>query len=594
MRRTYGALGRLLRIVDSVRLRREHFGGIAFEARTGTTVDVDREVFTALQNLQHRGVQGEDALVRELCGRKRGSQRLTEAHRLVRQLLDLAILAPVPQAEMKQLADAETAESEAAKRPDVCWPRGPHLAAPVTVHWAVSYECTSNCPECYVRRHAHGFSDELALPKALRLVEILADWGVFELAIGGGEPLEFPLLPAVVKEARRQGLVVHVTTGLHRVPEARLHELADGITGLQIGVKAGRLLANPSTEVAALARTATTAAEAGLHVGANLILSRQTLPHFEKLLGLLQQARLTSVTLLRYKPPASVAEWRRARPPVEAFREFENRLPEVLRRNPDIALRLDCALSFLRRHLASADALAQGIRGCVAGHRILAVTPDGSAFPCSQLVHPRFCAGNVLSDPLYELWGQSRVLRRYRLFRGKVAFQATACGLCAARDHCGGCRAFAADGWGAEPECPGPRVPSLNQLGKAGRRWDLARYLRSNGSISVREYMKRYGVGQKRAITELRAFGCFLASGTGRKQSDVYQGLTEDVIGDIQDAIGGTAGGVPFASRDEIARWIRGEGGKSNRHYPHWLRRQPDEDIGEPASPRTDRTRKRR
>jgi len=30
---------------------------------------------------------------------------------------------------------------------------------------------------------------------------------VFELAIGGGEPLEFPLLPTIVKEARRQGLV---------------------------------------------------------------------------------------------------------------------------------------------------------------------------------------------------------------------------------------------------------------------------------------------------------------------------------------------------------------------------------------------------
>ena len=420
---------------------------------------------------------------------------------------------------MKQFAGAETAESETATRPDVCWPQGPHLTAPVTVHWAVTYECTSRCPECYVRRYAHGFPDELTLPEALRLVEILADWGVFELAIGGGEPLEFPLLPAIVREARRQGLVVHVTTGVHRVPAARLAELAEGITGLQIGVKADRLLANPSTEAAALARTATAAAQAGLHVGANLILSKQTLPHFEKLLGLLQQAGLTNVTLLRYKPPAAVAEWRRAKPPVKALQEFESRLPEVLRRHPDIALRLDCALSFLQRHLASAEALAQGIRGCVAGHRILAVAPDGSAFPCSQLVHPRFCAGNLLRDPLDELWAQSPILRRYRLFRSKAAFQATACGLCAARDHCGGCRVFAADAWGAEPECPGPRVPPPHQLGKAGRRWDLARHLRRHGSISVRDYMQQYGVGQKRAISELRAFGCRPASGTGRKQS---------------------------------------------------------------------------
>jgi len=115
-RRAFGALGRLLRIVEGVRLRREHFGGIAFAARTGTTVDVDREVFTTLQNLRRRGVQGEDALVRELCGRGNDVQQLTKAHRLLNQLVDLAILGPASQAEMTQLAGTEMVESEAERR----------------------------------------------------------------------------------------------------------------------------------------------------------------------------------------------------------------------------------------------------------------------------------------------------------------------------------------------------------------------------------------------------------------------------------------------------------------------------------------------
>jgi hypothetical protein len=119
-------------------------------------------------------------------------------------------------------------------------------------------------------------------------------------------------------------------------------------------------------------------------------------------------------------------------------------------------------------------------------------------------------------------------------------------------------------------------------LGKAGRRWDLGKYLRSHGSISVRDYMRRYGVGQKRAVAELRAFGCLHTSGTGRKQTDVYLNRTEDVIADIQDMIGGTVGGVPFASRDEIARWLEC-GIETNDHYPKWLRRQFDQDVGKPA-----------
>jgi radical SAM protein with 4Fe4S-binding SPASM domain len=214
----------------------------------------------------------------------------------------------------------------------------------------------------------------------------------------------------------------------------------------------------------------------------------------------------------------------------------------------------------------------------VAGDRILAVTPDGTAFPCSQLVHPRFCAGNLLSDRLDELWAESPILRRYRLFRNKNAFGATTCGLCAAKTHCGGCRAFADDAWGAEPECPGPLVPAVNQLGKAGRRWDIDRYLRSHGSISVGEYMQRYAVGQKRAISELRAFGYPLQSGTGRRQSDVYGNATEDLVGEVQQMIGFTSGGVPFAARDEVARWSGADSVAADGHYPHWLRARHDED----------------
>lgn len=580
MNRTFGALSRAIRISDGVRLRREHFGGIVFDRRTGTTLDVDRRVFRVLERMQGQGVLREDALARALCGRKTSEHQLAKAHKIVNQLLDLAILGPASVADVHSSATRRTADSELPNPADDCWPRGPHLTAPVTAHWAVTYKCRSSCPECYARRYSREFPDELTLSKAQRLVTILAEWGVFELSIGGGEPLGFPPLPAIAREAKRQGLVVHVTTGQHCVSAGQLDELADGITGFQIGVKADHLLASTSTETASLAQTARLATERGLQVGANLILSKQTLPHFERLLEILRQAGLSRLTLLRYKPPADVAEWQRAKPSVKALREFEQRLPEIVRRYPEMDLRLDCALSFLQRHLVPAEALAQGVRGCVAGDRILAITPDGSVFPCSQLVHPRFCSGNLLGDSLDELWATSKIMRRYRLFRDKTKFAATTCGLCAAKGHCGGCRAFAHDGWGADPECPGPLVPPINQLGKLGRKWDIDRYLRLHHSISVREYMQRYGVGQKRAISELRNFGCFMESGTGRRQSDVYVTRTEDLIGEIQDMIGSTSGGVPFATREEVARWIGQEDVESFGNYPRWLLGQRYDDGG--------------
>jgi hypothetical protein len=137
MKWTFGALGHPLRVGKRVRLRREWFGGIAFAANTGTTVDVDRAVFVVLDNLRQRGAQGEDALMRQLCGGRNGTDELTKARQLLNQLLDLAILAPAAGAEMKPSAGVETVAADAAKRPDVSWPSGPHLTAPVTVHWAV-------------------------------------------------------------------------------------------------------------------------------------------------------------------------------------------------------------------------------------------------------------------------------------------------------------------------------------------------------------------------------------------------------------------------------------------------------------------------
>ena len=162
--------------------------------------------------LRQRGVQSADALVRQLCGGRNDAHRVKEAHRLLNELVDSAILAPASAAEMSQCVGADAPESEAVKCPDGRWPPGPHLTAPVTVSWAVTYAWAACCPEYYTRRgcekigtgtfatadfpgispfrlgassifsqprrYVQGFPRELALLDALRFVEILADWAV--------------------------------------------------------------------------------------------------------------------------------------------------------------------------------------------------------------------------------------------------------------------------------------------------------------------------------------------------------------------------------------------------------------------------------
>ena len=110
-------------------------------------------------------------------------------------------------------------------------------------------------------------------------------------------------------------------------------------------------------------------------------------------------------------------------------------------------------------------------------------------------------------------------------------------------------------------------------MGKIGRTLDLAEYLDKYGIISVAKYMNRYGVGQLRAIKELNA-SHFTYSTTGksakRKKDTYIISTNEDTILAIQNDIGYTPAGFPYALYEQIAEWIQNplylEG------YPAWIK----------------------
>jgi radical SAM protein with 4Fe4S-binding SPASM domain len=257
---------------------------------------------------------------------------------------------------------------------------------------------------------------------------------------------------------------------------------------------------------------------------------------------------------------------------------MEARIARQTEIHPDLTLRLDCALAFLERHLPAEMARRAGLRGCVAGARIIALGPDGSVYPCSQLVAPRLRAGNLLEADPAQIWRESPVLRKYRNLRAGRSFRQTLCGACLAVERCGGCLALSDNGLGADPGCPEPLLPPLSTLGPDGRVADLRRYLDSQHTISVAEYMDRYGVGQKRAVSELRRFpGLILiereGSGkrkcTGRRKVDRYELPGHDLVGDIQELIGCTTAGFPYATQDEIEEWTGLTAARAG--YPAWL-----------------------
>lgn len=501
-----------VRVSDNVRMRQEHFGGILFNRESGIMLEIDREAFRLVSLIRDMGVVDTRELSKLYPVFKGTRAHPHSIPAFIAQLMEWGILVPMPPGILSHSRETYALTA----RQQLVWPVSPGLSAPETVHWAVTYRCAAGCPDCYVTRHSQRSATELDTTQALGLIRQVADAGVFQLAIGGGEPFMREDLAELTAAARERGLVVHVTTG-RVVPDAeRLRAVAPHIRSLQLGVQ-HELLENNDQAQVWLTRFVRTAGELGLDTGANIILSRSVLARFERLVAMLVGAGFRQITLLRYKPPANKRRWMAEKPDGEDLRAFEPLLARIRRAHPAITFRFDCGLAFLERHRPAHLALRAGLRGCVAAARILFVAPDGTMYPCSQLVGEGFAAGRLPGDDLRTIWACSPVLRRYRFFRVQKEFNRGACGCCIAKMHCGGCRVFAADAIGSDPGCPEP----------------LPR-------------------GKKRRVTAER-----------------------DVIVDIQEAIGCTEAGFPYATREEIQQWLDES---TARDYPAWIERQTNTD----------------
>lgn len=495
---------------DSVRYRKEYFGGILFNIRTGTMMDVDREAYLLILLIQTMGIVDVNDLDKLWFNVYNKHINRRAVIKIIEKLLAYRILVVMPNGQLNKDYDVLSNHRDQTR---IDGPDPQLISAPETVHWAVTYKCELECPDCYVRRHRDNFTTELDTKEALTIIDKIADAGVFQLAIGGGEPLLREDIISIVARAYERKLVVHVTTGRYQHKPDALRELAKYIKSLQIGIKQEELLGQPKNEKEKLSQLIAMTSELGLDIGANLMLSNSTLCAFEHIIDLLAAVGFKRLTLLRYKPPGDIQRWLKEKPDEYTLLEFERKFFKTVDTYPDIQFRVDCGLAFLERKLSPQIAEAHGIRGCTAANRILSIAPNGSIFACSQLVGQGLSAGNLLGDDLKNIWMNSEVLRRYRSFRTKKSFKKSYCGQCAAKTHCGGCRVFADDALGADPGCPEPVLSPAN--------------------------LKKYG------------------------KEDLC-----DTILDIQESIGFTNAGFPYASFEQIQGWLAEE------FYPKWLLRK--------------------
>ncbi|HEY3816044.1 MAG TPA: radical SAM protein [Polyangiaceae bacterium] len=346
------------------------------------------------------------------------------------------------------------------------WLDGAPVSAPIEVHMAVTARCGAGCEGCYLDARPDGIEP----PREVLLEELdaLRDAGVFTVAFGGGEPTTRDDLDTLADAARTRGITPVLTTSGLGLTEARLEKLR-GFAQVNVsydGASETYARVRGFDGAGAAERAIERIARAGMRVGVNVVLTRESFPRVHETLARARELGACEAQLLRYKPAGRAAslDYLARRLTLDQARALGPTLRELshtLCAEGDFHVRIDCALvAFLSADADLASDPARltrfGVFGCEAGGALAAFTVDGRVSPCS------FASATELRAIDLADHGGDAALARWRDYVGSPA---EPCASCSLRSVCkGGCKVVAAhvDGaHGPDPECP--RVVAFRQ-----------------------------------------------------------------------------------------------------------------------------------
>jgi len=309
--------------------------------------------------------------------------------------------------------------------------------APEVLHISLTDACQQRCGGCFFSNQDLKRPNRyLARSLFSQLCQRAAEVRVFQLALGGGEPLMHPELLEMVTEAAALGLLVNLTSngGLLTLARAQALKRA-GLGQFQLSLTGAEANSHerlrPGFE--ALWQAVAHCREVNLRWGMNVLVTRENLAELDAMLARLDQAGAASVNIIRPKPSELDPQWLETQQLTPAeYRQLQRSLQRWQARGRFLLV-TDTSLSFLRS--ASADRLyAAGVAGCSAGRRMLSVQVDGRVSPCSHV--PMFDI--IAAGDFMPAWQQSQHLERFRQLEETLQ---GACQSCELKSVCRGCRA---------------------------------------------------------------------------------------------------------------------------------------------------------
>ncbi len=326
------------------------------------------------------------------------------------------------------------------------------LSAPLEVHFSVTNACSKRCGHCYMDSGERD-AGEMRAEDFRKAVDVLADMGVFHMALGGGEALERPDFFELASYARARGIVPNLTTnGLLLTPETAAKCSIFGQVNVSVDWSENIGTAERQGAFAKRVKGVDLLLKAGVCVGLNCVVTQENFDRLNEVFVFAKSRGLTDVEFLRFKPSGrgKLDYFERRLTPAQN-REF---FPMLKRLSQDcnVPAKIDCSfVPMFCWHRPDKTMMEQfSVYGCEAANVLLGVRSDGRFAGCS------FLSGEESIFNLPHLWNDSQYLTGLRNWIDRAP---EPCRSCEYLDVCkGGCRAVSAfvagDSSAPDPECP--------------------------------------------------------------------------------------------------------------------------------------------
>jgi len=237
------------------------------------------------------------------------------------------------------------------------------FTAPESLHIDLTTACPLACVQCYKE------PSEVILPmdKFTNIIAEAKAMKVFQIALGGGEPLLLDNLAEYIKVVHNAQMACTLTSSGYQLTKERVVELqAAGINHIQISLNGStQEIHTSSRDGYQEARQALTVlAQSKVLFGINWVARRDNIADFTNMISLAKALRAEHLNILRYKP-AIHEEYEKIS---LSFADFYG-LAASIKKVQGLKLKLDSAFSPLLCYLYGTNFAAANC-GCGAGRRV--------------------------------------------------------------------------------------------------------------------------------------------------------------------------------------------------------------------------------